>query len=364
MRSPMPQLPDVFSAAELAKAAGVPTKVVRAAIESGAISTLDGHFLSYGEAIRAGRALRAGVPLVAAWPAGEGTGPEAELSGRPLFSSQKGRPRLAGLPAAASSALHLLAVAALTWMTSMGIGRTEAREVPAPVETSRLVYLNLPGPGGGGGGGGLRQPLPPPRAKREGRSAVSSPLPEREPPPPVEPPKPPEPEIPEIEPEPLPPIIAPVATKPADEETVAGDIPDVPVPTASRGAGEGGGVGAGQGTGLGEGQGAGIGSGTGGGTGGGAYRPGSGIKPPTLLREVKADYSEEARRRGLRGEVLLEIVVRSNGSVGDVRVLRGLGAGLDERAVAAVKQWKFSPATRMGEPVDVIVSVEVEFKLR
>ena len=94
----------------------------------------------------------------------------------------------------------------------------------------------------------------------------------------------------------------------------------------------------------GEGEGAGIGPGSGGGTGGGPYRPGSGITPPSLLREVKPDYTEDARRRGIEGDVVLEIVVRSDGTVGDVRLLQGLGAGLDQRAIDAVRQWRFAPA--------------------
>ena len=83
-----------------------------------------------------------------------------------------------------------------------------------------------------------------------------------------------------------------------------------------------------------------------------------------LLREVKPDYTEEARRRGVEGDVVLEIVVRADGSVGNVRVLQGLGGGLDQRAVDAVRQWRFSPARRFGTPVDVMVEVAVEFKLR
>jgi protein TonB len=62
--------------------------------------------------------------------------------------------------------------------------------------------------------------------------------------------------------------------------------------------------------------------------------------------------------------VVLEIVVRSNGSVGDVRVLQGLGSGLDQRAIEAVRQWRFSSATRKGRPVDVLVEVAVDFRLR
>lgn len=107
-----------------------------------------------------------------------------------------------------------------------------------------------------------------------------------------------------------------------------------------------------------------MGPGSGGGAGGGPYRGGSGIDAPRLLREVKADYSEEGRRRGVTGDVVLEIVVRRDGSVGDVKLLKGLGWGLDERAVQAVRQWRFSPATRSGTPIDVVVEAAVEFKLR
>ena len=66
----------------------------------------------------------------------------------------------------------------------------------------------------------------------------------------------------------------------------------------------------------------------------------------------------------MTGDVVLEIVVRRDGSVGDVSVLQGLGGGLDQRAVAAVRQWRFSPARRRGEAVDVVVEVAVEFTLR
>jgi protein TonB len=79
---------------------------------------------------------------------------------------------------------------------------------------------------------------------------------------------------------------------------------------------------------------------------------------------VKADYSDEARRANIEGEVTLEIVVKSNGTVGDVKVLRGLRNGLNERAIDAVRQWRFAPARMKGVPVDVVVEVGVEFRLR
>ncbi len=79
---------------------------------------------------------------------------------------------------------------------------------------------------------------------------------------------------------------------------------------------------------------------------------------------MKPDYTDEARRRSLTGDVVLEIVVKSDGRVGAVRIVQGLGAGLDQRAVEAVRQWRFSPARRFGTPVDVLVEVAVEFRLR
>ena len=82
------------------------------------------------------------------------------------------------------------------------------------------------------------------------------------------------------------------------------------------------------------------------------------------MREVKAQYTDDARKRGVTGDVVLEIVIKSDGSVGDVTLLRGLGFGLDERAIAAVQNWRFAPARRLNAPVDVIVEVEVEFSLR
>jgi len=79
---------------------------------------------------------------------------------------------------------------------------------------------------------------------------------------------------------------------------------------------------------------------------------------------VKPAYTDDARRRSIEGNVVLEIVVRRDGSVGNLRVLRSLGAGLDEKALDAVRQWRFGPARRQGAPVDVVVEVSVEFSLR
>jgi TonB family protein len=212
----------------------------------------------------------------------------------------------------------------------------------------------------------MLQKAPPPKALRQGRAKISSPIPERREPKPLRPmPAPREPApTPVLKAEPLPVVIAPVVAAPADTRTRAGVLQQTPVETESRGPGSGGGAGTGTGTGLGQGDGSGIGPGSGGGTGGGPYRPGSGIEPPRLLREVRADYTEDARQRGIAGDVVLEIVVRRDGSVGDVRLLQGLAGGLNDRAMQAVRQWRFAPARRQGAAVDVLVEVAVEFKLR
>jgi TonB family protein len=349
---------DVFSARELASATGATLTEVSAWIEAGAIRTLpvgDGAtWITADEALRAGRAIVSGT--IGAMLPGRSS-KDAELFDANLESS-----RLLRTPLAVSSGLHAGLVLAVVLAATLGLGRASAvsdAETLEPQKT-RLVYLALPGPGGGGGGGGERARTPAPPAKRRGSAAVSSPIPPREEPPA---PAPPEPEPP-TPPEPLPPVEAPVVTVAADPQTTPGVVEEAPAAPPTRGEGEGGGAGTGKGTGLGEGDGSGIGEGSGGGTGGGPFRPGSGIEPPSLLREVKPDYSEDARRRGIEGDVVMEIVVEASGRVGNVRVLQGLGYGLDERAVAAVRQWTFQPATRRGSPVSVMVEVAMEFKLR
>jgi protein TonB len=125
-------------------------------------------------------------------------------------------------------------------------------------------------------------------------------------------------------------------------------------------------TGSGSGTGAGSGEGSGLGQGSGGGTGGGVYRPGSGVINPRILREVKPQYTADAMRAKVQGTVLLECVVLPDGSVGRVDVVRSLDPtfGLDQEAVKAAKQWRFQPGTRFGEPVAVLVTIELTFTLR
>jgi protein TonB len=340
---------DVFSVDEIARAAGVRSADVRVLVRSGVLPSIDGRFFAQTDAVTAVRTLA-------------GTAP----ADRVLFRPTGGMTREPGMPLAVSSGLHVAMLGALVLMASFGIAKPQARVPMDDGKDLRMVFLVTPGPGGGGGGGGLREPAPPPPAQRKDKSVLHSPVPVRKPPARVEPPpivRHDDPPPPKPEPQ----VVAPIVAASNDPRDRAGIpwTPRAPQPQVdSHGPGTGGGTGTGQGTGVGEGSGAGIGPGSGGGTGGGPYRPGSGIVAPTILREVKPDYTDEGRRRNIEGDVVLEIVVKSDGTVGSVKLLSGLGAGLDQRATDAVRQWRFNPARRYGVPVDVIVEVAVEFKLR
>jgi periplasmic protein TonB len=132
---------------------------------------------------------------------------------------------------------------------------------------------------------------------------------------------------------------------------------------ASNGTGSGGGIGSGSGGGIGSGSGPGVGPGYGGGTGGGAYRVGGGVSAPRILFQPDPEYSEEARKAKYQGTVGLVVTVGPDGRVHDAHVQHALGMGLDEKAVEAVKTWKFEPAKLNGQPVAVLVAVEVNFRL-
>jgi protein TonB len=358
---------DVYTARDIAQAAGVSETRVLQLVARGEIRSIAAQlpiaadpdlagFVAHDEAVRAVRALKQGSTV--------GVGGALGL-GRELFAQGVRADRSTTVPLIVSTSLHGLAVASILFIASLGFAvadeRTEPLKEPEPI---RMVFLSIPGPGGGGGGGGMKMKTPPPRAERKGIEKISSPLPARKLPPPMRPePKPPEPPKP-IEAKQLPPVMAPIPTKQAEPEDREGVLAKAPETVPSQGPGSGGGVGSGQGTGLGKGDGTGVGEGSGGGYGGGPFRPGSGVEPPRLLREVKADYTDEARRGNIEGEVELEIVVRRDGTVGDVKVMRGLRGGLNDRAVQAVRQWRFAPGRMKGVPVDVVVEVGVEFRLR
>ena len=94
------------------------------------------------------------------------------------------------------------------------------------------------------------------------------------------------------------------------------------------------------------------------------YRVRDGVKPPRPTYSPAPECSEEARSSRVQGAVMLGIIVTSAGRPTHIRVLQSLGSGLDEKAVEAVSQWKFKPATKDGKPVAVEIAVEVNFNLQ
>jgi periplasmic protein TonB len=132
---------------------------------------------------------------------------------------------------------------------------------------------------------------------------------------------------------------------------------------ASNGTGSGAGIGSGSGGGIGKGAGPGVGEGHGGGIGGGAYRVGGSVLAPKALSTPDPEYTEQAREAKLQGMCVLRLIVGPDGKPRDIHVVRSLGMGLDEKAIAAVSQWAFAPATKDGLPVPVQISVQVMFRL-
>jgi len=132
---------------------------------------------------------------------------------------------------------------------------------------------------------------------------------------------------------------------------------------ASNGFGSGGGMGSGRGGGIGPGSGPGFGPGSGGGMGGGVYKIGGGVSSPSLIYKVEPEYSEEARKAKFQGTVLLYVEVDETGKPRNIRVIRPLGLGLDQKAIEAVEKWKFSPGKKDGKPVAVQAQIEVNFRL-
>ena len=188
--------------------------------------------------------------------------------------------------------------------------------------------------------------------------------------------------LPKIEKAPVTPPMVPVLDKPKLEVPsaimVQQDIklPDNPsmlnigvtnsanVTLASNGQGTGSGMGTGSGGGLGSGNGNGLGPGSGGNYGGGLYHIGGGVSAPIPIVQPEAEFSDEARRAKYQGVCLVSLIVDAQGNPQNPRVTRALGMGLDEKALEAVRKYKFKPAMKDGRiPVPVMITIEVNFRL-
>lgn len=245
---------------------------------------------------------------------------------------------------------------------------------PIPVTEAKVILTNpffLPpgeGPEGGGGGGGGKGEKEPPIWGRMPDAARFQLIP---PDPTNLQPLVPLDEINQLQAT----VVLPIEI-PHDPAFPIGDLTAPMTGSHSSGPGRFRGIGTGDGDGVGPGKGPGYGPGERGGTGGGPegtmgkggngiYGPGTaGLKYPVVLADPKPGYTEDARRSRTEGIVLIQAVIRKDGSVDSFKVLRGLGHGLDESAIQTIaSRWRFRPGTLNGVPVDVLASIEVSFRL-
>jgi len=253
----------------------------------------------------------------------------------------------------ASFLLHTMALALLVtsgaWFVTKKIELTKTDNLSA--DLSPYVLTVAPKASGGGGGGGDRDKLDAPQGRlpRQAREQFNPPamvLRNNNPKLPMEPT-----------------VIAPPVNIATNLPNLGDPYSRVPLGPPSNGTGSGGGIGTGYGSGVGSGRGPGVGPGFGGGIGGGIYRVGGGVSAPHILYAPDPSYSEEARKAKYQGTVVLWTVIGSDGRPRDIKIARSLGMGLDEKAIEALKLWKFEPALKDGRPVSVQINVEVNFRL-
>jgi periplasmic protein TonB len=94
------------------------------------------------------------------------------------------------------------------------------------------------------------------------------------------------------------------------------------------------------------------------------FLPAQGLsQPPRVVQRTMPEYTQEALKAKVEGDVVLTTTIQTDGTPGDIKVTRGLGNGLDEKAIDCLKQWRFSPGSRNGKPVAVKATVEIRFRL-
>jgi TonB family protein len=252
-----------------------------------------------------------------------------------------------------SISLHVIIIGAILW-AFLAVKKvvTKKDQVVTNIDVPQYMPIAPKGPQmGGGGGGGSHDILQAPKGK-----------------------------LPKFEEQPItPPMVIkndhpkltaePAIMMPKDIQLPTNNLPNLGDPRtsvvgpASNGSGSGAGMGTGSGGGIGSGKGNGYGPGEGGGYGGGLYHVGGGVSAPQLVFAPDPEFSDEARRAKYQGVCVVSLIVDAQGSPQRVQVVRHLGMGLDEKAVEAVRQYKFKPATLQGKPVPVEVNIEVNFRI-
>jgi len=260
--------------------------------------------------------------------------------------------------ASVSLVVHILMLAGLIALSVWGVKKVtekprETVMLIAPDESPELpITAKKPQTMGGGGGGGDRDKLQAPKGKlpKQAMEQITPPamvIRNDNPKLPVEPT-----------------VVVPPQIKLASNMPNLGNpLTSIPSGPPSNGTGSGGGIGSGSGGGVGSGTGPGVGPGRGGGYGGGVFRVGGGVSAPRALDTPDPEYSEEARKAKYQGTCVLWLIVGPDGKPRDIKVARALGMGLDQKAIEAVRNWKFEPAMKDGKPVAVQINVEVNFRL-
>ena len=290
--------------------------------------------------------------------------PPLRLTSRPVQVREIWSHRNARKPATGSLVVHSLAIAALiavsiiSWRTPQAAPKKEDVTIIAPPLTDYHPVMKPATPTKpltGGGGGGERAKL------LEPKGHLPKVAPQQFTPPTVE--------IrntkPKLAMEPT--VVAPPKVKLPD----APNMPNLGNPMSARvagpatnGPGSGGGIGSGRSNGIGSGMGPGHGPGEGGGFGGGVYSLGDiGVTPPVAKFTPSPDFSEEARKAKFQGTVTLSAIIGTDGKPHNLKVVRSLGMGLDQKALQKVRTWLFEPGKKNGTPVAVAMTLEVDFRL-
>jgi periplasmic protein TonB len=252
--------------------------------------------------------------------------------------------------------LHICAVVSILWLAAISHRAVVHVEDTTVTPLHFTLYAPPPPPpvmqtakiSGGGGGGGAHHVVEPTRGHMPKIAKVQT----------------------------LPPQIARLEhPKLAAEPSLQVKIPDnskLPnfgmsqspqIELASQGSGSGSGFGHGMGGGIGMGHGLGAGPGSGGGYGGGLMSVGGGVSAPVVIHSVEPEFTQNARDANYQGTVSIQLIVDSQGNPQNVRVVGHLGMGLDDKAVAAVREYKFRPAMYQGHPVAVQMIIDVDFHL-
>jgi TonB family protein len=281
--------------------------------------------------------------------------PPLVLTSRPVAVRDPFRVKRSPLSSALSVGTHAAIIALIIFLIIQM--RMHPRPVPpkpqmAHVDITPFRPIAVKGPAlGGGGGGGAHELVQAPKGRLPKVSET-----------PITPPMLAVNQHPKL-------AVAPTIKMPPSVALPNNPLPNLGDPRtniagpAANGTGSGAGLGSGDGGGIGSGSGAGYGAGEGGGYGGGVYHVGGGVSPPVLIHSVNAEFSDEARRAKFEGVSVVSLIVDAQGMPQRVRVMRKLGQGLDEKAIEAVRQYRFKPSTYQGKPVPVEITVEVNFHL-